>query len=153
MKLQQMSKKIFGAAFSLALVMGMGILTTDTASAQWPQWPNDQYRRNDDRDQRRRDRDDRRDDRRDGRRRSNDGYPNMGGSFDLRQTALNAGYNKGQQAGREDRNDNNRYDFRDEGDYQKASKDYSSRLGNKGLYQRYFRLAIENGYADGYQGY
>jgi hypothetical protein len=24
-----------------------------------------------------------------------DGYPNLGGSFDLRQTALNAGYNEG----------------------------------------------------------
>src|SRR5262249_15502139 len=29
-----------------------------------------------------------------------DGYPNLGGSYDLRQTALNAGYNEGSKQGR-----------------------------------------------------
>ncbi len=37
-----------------------------------------------------------------------DGYPNWGGSFDLRQTALNAGYNEGSKEGRNDRS-HNRY--------------------------------------------
>src|SRR5437764_2718065 len=32
-----------------------------------------------------------------------DGYGNQGGSYELRQTALNAGYNEGLRAGREDR--------------------------------------------------
>src|SRR5204862_7925487 len=35
-----------------------------------------------------------------------DGYPNWGGSFDLRQTALNAGYNEGSKEGRNDRDHN-----------------------------------------------
>src|ERR1044072_1818177 len=35
--------------------------------------------------------------------RNNDGYPNLGGSFDLRQTALNAGFADGGKAGRDDR--------------------------------------------------
>jgi hypothetical protein len=150
MKLQQISKRIFGAAFSLSLLLGLVIATTDTASAQWPQWPNAQNRRDRDR----RDRDDRDSNRRRGRRgNSSDGYPHLGGGFDLRQTALNAGYNKGRDAGREDRRKNDRYEFRDEGDFQKATKDYNSRLGSRGLYQQYFRLAFENGYADGYEGY
>jgi hypothetical protein len=150
MKLQSLGKKIFGAAFSLSLLLGLGMASTEIASAQYP---NDQYRR--DRDQRRQDRDYRRDDRRNDRRggRYNDGYPDLGGSFDLRQTALNAGANEGIKAGREDRRKNDRYDFRDEGAYQKATKDYSSRLGSRNIYQEYFRRAFQNAYADGYSGY
>src|SRR5436190_23396993 len=37
-----------------------------------------------------------------------DGYPNWGGSYQLRETALNAGYNEGQKQGRDDRS-HNRY--------------------------------------------
>jgi len=115
-------------------------------------------RRDDRRDDRREDRrDDRRDDRRERRqaRRGNsyDGYPNYGGSFQLRQTALNAGYNEGTKEGRKDRSKNDRYDFTDESTYQKGTKDYSSRLGDRSLYQRYLRMAFENGYNDGYDGY
>jgi hypothetical protein len=82
-----------------------------------------------------------------------DGYGNFGGSFQLRQTALNAGYNEGIKQGRDDRNRRNRSDYRDGGAYQKATKDYSSRLGDRELYRRYFRGAFENGYDDGYSGY
>ncbi|HSE25242.1 MAG TPA: hypothetical protein VLB68_26510 [Pyrinomonadaceae bacterium] len=32
-------------------------------------------------------------------------------------------------------------------------KDYSSSLGDREVYQRYFREAYEHGYADGYAGY
>jgi hypothetical protein len=117
--------------------------------------------RRDQRDDRRDRRNDRRDDRRDNRqdrreaRRGNsaDGYPDWGGSFQLRQTALNAGYNEGIKEGRKDRQKGDRFDFRDESTYQKATKDYSSKLGSKELYQRYLRLAFENGYNDGYNGY
>ncbi len=104
-----------------------------------------------------RDRDDRR---RDGdnrgyrrRGRNWDGYGNYGGSFQLRQTALNAGFNEGTKEGRKDRSHNDRFDFQDEGAYQKATKDYSSRLGDREIYRRYFREAFENGYNDGYNGY
>jgi hypothetical protein len=152
MRLQKLGRKIFAATFSLSLLLGMGVATTQTTNAQYPQWQRAQNRR--DRDQRRNDRDwdRRRNGNRNGDRRG-DGYPNLGGSYDLRQTALNAGYNKGAEAGREDQRKNDRYDFRDEGDYRNASKDYNSRLGSRGIYQQYFRLAFENGYADGYQGY
>ena len=84
--------------------------------------------------------------------RSYDGYTNYGGSYQLRQTALNAGYNEGMEAGREDRSRNERFNFADEGDYRSASKDYSSRLGDRGAYQQYFREAFQNGYRDGYYG-
>ena len=117
------------------------------------------------RQQRREIRRDRRDDRRDARRDgyydnnvynnggyNNDNYGNYGGSYQLRQTALNAGYNNGLEEGREDRNRNERFNYTDEGDYRSANKDYSSRLGDRGTYQRYFREAFQRGYRDGYQG-
>ncbi len=116
-----------------------------------------QYQRNDQRRDRREDRQDRRGDRQDRReaRRGNDrdGYPNWGGSFELRQTALNAGYNEGMKEGRKDRQKGNRSNYREKSTYQKATKDYSSKLGRKDLYQRYLRAAFENGYSDGYYGY
>jgi hypothetical protein len=96
-------------------------------------------------------RNDRNRNRRDGR--YSDGYPDLGGSFQLRQTALNAGYNDGIKEGRNDRQKRERFDFRDEGNFQKATRDYSSKLGDRSLYQRYYREAFENGYADGYGGY
>jgi hypothetical protein len=81
-----------------------------------------------------------------------DRYGNYGGSFQLRQTALNAGYNEGIKEGRKNRN-HGRHNFRDNGAYRNASKDYSSKLGNKTMYQRYYREGYENGYNDGLNGY
>jgi len=78
--------------------------------------------------------------------RDGDGYGNYGGSFQLRQTALNAGYNEGMKDYRNDRARNRNIDFRSQRTYQQATKDYSSRLGDRELYQRYFREAYENGY-------
>jgi hypothetical protein len=82
-----------------------------------------------------------------------DGYGNFGGSFQLRQTALNAGYNEGNKQGRKDRNKRNAYVFQGQSAYQKGTKDYNSSLGDRELYQRYFREAYENGYSDGINGY
>ena len=82
-----------------------------------------------------------------------DRYGGYGGSFQLRQTALNAGYNNGIQEGRKDRRSSDRFDYRDEGDFRKATEDYSSRLGDRELYKRYFREGFANGYEDGYRGY
>ena len=101
-----------------------------------------------DNNRRRRDRDDR-----NRRGRDWDGYGGYGGSFQLRQTALNAGYNNGIEEGRKDRRRGERFEFRDEGDYQKATEDYSSRLGDRELYRRYFREGFANGYRAGYSGY
>src|ERR1041384_3084502 len=82
-----------------------------------------------------------------------DGYGNFGGSADLRQIALNAGYNEGEKQGQKDRNRNTNSSFQGQSAYQKATKDYSSRLGSRDVYQRYFREAYESGYSDGMNGY
>lgn len=94
-----------------------------------------------------------RNDNRDRRGRNWDRYGTYGGSFQLRQTALNAGYNEGLKVGREDRNRNRGSDFRNSSVYEAASKDHSSGLGDRELYRRYFREGFENGYDDGYNGY
>lgn len=80
-------------------------------------------------------------------------YGTYGGSYQLRQTALNAGYNEGHKQGMNDRNRGRYGDFSNNGAYRDATKDYSSRLGDRGLYQRYYREGYENGYSDGYNGY
>jgi hypothetical protein len=82
-----------------------------------------------------------------------DQYDNYGGSFELRQTALNAGYNEGIKQGRNDRKRNRNSDFRNNSAYQNATEDYSSKLGDRGLYQRYYRTGYENGYYAGVNGY
>lgn len=66
---------------------------------------------------------------------------------------MNAGYNEGIKEGRKDRNDRNRFDYRDEEDFRNANTDYSSRLGSRELYAQYFRQGFINGYTDGYRGY
>jgi hypothetical protein len=167
MKTNYLMKKIGSAIFAASLLLGIGIATSSTAQAQWQ---NDQRRdrayereqrrreRENAREQRRRNRDYNDDDYNDGygnnrRGRNSDGYGNYGGSFDLRQTALNAGFADGAKEGRKDRSRNERYDFQDEGDFQKGTRDYSSRLGDRSIYQRYYREAFSHGYADGYGGY
>jgi hypothetical protein len=130
MKIQHLPNKIAGVilGFTLLLVIGAGSSTSSRA----------QYRNND----------------QDRRGRNWDGYPNWGGSYELRQTALNAGYNEGSKEGRNDRakgRHSNRSimgpDFyQDFSAYQKATKDYNSRLGDRELYRRYFREAFQSGY-------
>ncbi|MBD0369244.1 MAG: hypothetical protein ICV60_00205 [Pyrinomonadaceae bacterium] len=84
---------------------------------------------------------------------NNGGYANYGGSYELRQTALNAGYNEGRKAGMEDRSRGRGYNYADDSNYRNADKDYNSRYGDRELYRQYFRQAYANGYADGYRGY
>ena len=45
------------------------------------------------------------------------------------------------------------FGVRDFSAYRNADKDYSSRLGDKELYRRYYREGFENGYEDGVRGY
>jgi Ni/Co efflux regulator RcnB len=84
--------------------------------------------------------------------RNGDNYGNYGGSYELRQTALNAGYNEGNKAGRNDRR-SGRYNPEGSSAYRNAMKDYNSRMGDRYAYQQYFRSAFINGYSDGYNGY
>jgi hypothetical protein len=133
MKSNQSQSRIRGAFLAFSLLFGIGIASSTTAHAQNPD-----RNRNDNGDQNRRGR-------------NWDGYGNYGGSFELRQTALNAGYNEGTMEGRKDREKGRRTDYRDQSTYQKATKDYSSRLGDRELYGRYFREAFEKAYnAEGY---
>src|SRR5215831_3182107 len=80
--------------------------------------------------------------------RSYDGYPNLGGTYELRQTALNAGYNEGLRAGRDDRRHGRYNPTR----YSNTLRDYNWRMGDRYTYQQYFMQAFQNGYADGYRG-
>ena len=106
-----------------------------------------------DRNDRNRDNDRNRNDNRQSRGRNWDRYGNYGGSYQLRQTALNAGYNEGVKQGRNDRKKGRRSNYRDFSAYQNATTDYSSKLGDRELYRRYYREGFENGYEDGWNGY
>src|SRR5258707_6142822 len=72
--------------------------------------------------------------------RSGDGYPNWGGNYELRQTALNAGYNEGAKQGRNDRNRNRGYGsgFRNNRFYRSARKGYHGKVRLPGLHSRPF---------------
>ncbi len=147
MKSSTFMKKIAGTVFAFSLLIGVGIASSVTANAQYGP---DQYRRQQDRDYRDQQRRQGRDY---GRGRNYDGYGNYGGSTEMRQTALNAGFNEGVKAGRDDRRRGKAFEYRDSSTFQKAMKDYSPRLGDREVYRQYFREAFAHGYADGYQGY
>ncbi|HSE33815.1 MAG TPA: hypothetical protein VLA93_19750 [Pyrinomonadaceae bacterium] len=159
MKINLLTKRILGVVFGISLLVGIGLASSSEVQAQYrdPYWRQEQIRRQRewDREQRRRQRQAQRG-RYDNGRYDNRGYDNLpyyGGSFDLRQTALNAGYNEGIKEGRKDRRNGDRFEYRDEEDYRNANTDYSSRLGDKELYRQYFRQGFVNGYTDGYRGY
>jgi hypothetical protein len=136
MKSNSTKNKIGVTIAVLSLLFVIGAVSRQTVQAQDRNYPYGQD--NNDRNRNRRGR-------------GWDNYPNWGGSFDLRQTALNAGYNEGMKDGTSARQKNRNYnDFRNQSAYRKATKDYSSRLGDRGLYQRYFREAYETGFNDGF---
>lgn len=122
MRIKHIPKKIAGAVLGLTLLIGIGVGASTTGQAQYRN--NDQGRRG----------------------RNWDGYPNLGGSYELRQTALNAGFNEGTKEGRNDRARNRRANYQGFSSYQKATKDYNYRLGDRELYRRYFQAAFESGY-------
>lgn len=139
MKSSNFKQKLGGTILGISVLFGIGVAPM-TVEAQGR---NDGYYGQD------RDRDG-------GRRRRGrdwDRYGRWGGSYELRQTALNAGYNEGAKEGRKDRSKGRRFSFYDKNEFQKATKDYNSRLGDRELYRRYFQQGYENGYTDAYRGY
>jgi hypothetical protein len=107
MKINLLTKRVIGFVFALSLLLGVGMTASSTAQAQNRSWEREQARRQREwerEQQRRHDRDWRDNDRR----YDNDRY-GYGGSFQLRQTALNAGYNEGIKEGRKDRRNGERY--------------------------------------------
>ena len=121
MKRRHIEKKIGGVILVFTLLFGIGLGSIATSHAR-TQVANTQDRPN------------------------WDSYPNWGGSNELRQTALDAGYNEGIKEGRNDRANGTRSNFQDFTAYQRATKGYSTRLGNRELYRRYFREAFQRGY-------
>ena len=155
-------KKLAGMLLALSLLIGIGMTSSVTTQAQWTQWPNSSRSRDYEREQRRRQRELEREQRRqqrvytqnNGRYSDNYGYGrNNGGSFELRQTALNAGYNEGIKEGRRDRQRGGYSDFGNKSSYRNATTDYSSKLGDRELYRQYYRQGFQNGYRDGMNGY
>ena len=146
MKLKKIGSGILAASF----VFLVGVSSASVQGQdRWGRSDQDQRER-----QRQWEREQRRDQRRNNRRSGrDDGYTNYGGSVQLRQTALNAGANEGIKEGRKDRSRGERFDFTDENAFRSATKDYSSRLGDREIYRRYFREAFESGYRNGYAGY
>ena len=152
-------------AFAMFLMLPTFAVATQAQDGWWRSGQNDDRRR--ERRERRRERREARRERRDDRGvyrnddyyrndgyYGNNGYGNYGGlSANGRQTALNAGYNNGIEEGRKDRQRGERFEYRDESDYQRATDDYSSRLGDRNAYMQYFRQGFANGYRAGYNGY
>lgn len=122
MKIRHIENNMAGVILGFTLLLGIGIGSSTTVHGQGGYGNQDRRNRN------------------------WDGYPNWGGSFDLRQTALNAGYNEGTREGRNDRARNRHTSFQDFSVYRKATKDYNSRFGDRELYRRYYRRAFESGY-------
>lgn len=152
MKSIHLRSRIGRALLLVALLFGMGFMPNMATRAQDRDERDRQERRDRDRDRDRRDqRDDNYNQNRRGRRW--DRYGDYGGSSQLRQTALNAGYNEGVKVGRRDYKRGRSSDYRNSSAYRNASTDYNSRLGDKELYRRYYRDGYENGYNDGYNGY
>jgi hypothetical protein len=171
MKSNSLKNKIGGAILGISLMLGIGFASSVTTQAQFrnDQWQRQQQREYE-REQRRRQREYERAQRQQQRQaqRSGYGYGNYGGynnsgygnngygygaSYEMSQTALNAGYNEGVKRGREDRSRGDRFNYADEGAYQSADKDYNSRYGDRNMYRQYFRQGFVNGYTDGYRGY
>ncbi len=146
MKTKNIKNKIAATMLGFFLLGGVSLSLSTTAQAQYPQSDRGAQDRRD----RNRGRDQDRD--RDGRGRNNDGYGNYGGSFQLRQTALNAGFNEGLKEGRNDYRRNRRRSFSDFSAYRNATKDYDRSDGSRELYQRYFREAFQKGYLAGVRG-
>ena len=66
--------------------------------------------------------------------------------------ALQAGYNEGYRAGRADREDRWRYDYRSAFAYRDANFGYDGRYIAQDEYNHYFREGFQRGYDDGYYG-
>ena len=68
------------------------------------------------------------------------------------QQAINDGYSEGQRAGRADRMDGWRADYRSSYAYQNASYGFNGYYGDRNEYAYYFRQGFRRGYEDGYYG-
>ena len=70
---------------------------------------------------------------------------------DLMRQAVNYGYQEGLRAGRADRGDDWRYDYRNSYAYQDANYGYNGYYIDQDEYNYYFRQGFQRGYDDGYR--
>lgn len=71
---------------------------------------------------------------------------------DLMRDAVRYGYSEGLRAGRADRDDGWRYDYRSSDGYVDASYGYNGHYIAHDQYTHYFRQGFQRGYEDGYHG-
>lgn len=71
---------------------------------------------------------------------------------DLLQQAIDLGYREGRRAGRADREDGWRPDYRGSYAYEDASYGYDGWYVDRSEYRHYFREGFRRGYEDGYYG-
>ena len=83
--------------------------------------------------------------RRDGR-----GYQTNQYGADILRQAANTGYQEGLQAGRADKQDNWRFDYKQSFAYEDANYGYDGRYVRQDDYNHYFREGFQRGYEDGY---
>ena len=83
--------------------------------------------------------------------------PRMGrdpyGSDRYTTPAFQNGYRDGLQKGREDGDDNDRYDVNRHSWYRSATRGYENEYGTRAEYQARYREGFEAGYGDGYRAY
>ncbi|HET8818545.1 MAG TPA: hypothetical protein VFM73_03290 [Xanthomonadaceae bacterium] len=72
--------------------------------------------------------------------------------MEILREAANDGYAEGIRAGRADRYDNWRFDYRDSWAYRNPGYGYNGRYVDPRHYQHYFREGFRRGYEDGYYG-
>ena len=78
------------------------------------------------------------------------GYGSRGGYYS---EAYDRGYREGNEKGREDAKDGDRYDPRRHKWYRDGDRGYNSRYGSRDQYKVAYRDAFERGYAEGYRSY
>ena len=71
---------------------------------------------------------------------------------DMLRQAVRDGYEEGYRAGRSDREDRWRFDYRDSFAYQDATYGYNGYYVDTNEYRYYFREGFQRGYEDGYYG-
>ena len=98
MKIRHLPNKIAGVILGFTLLLGIGVGSSTTGHAQDRNRSDDQNRRD----------------------RNWDRYGNYGGSAELRQTALNAGYNEGVREGSNDRQNGRQSNYQNSSSYQKS---------------------------------
>ena len=144
MKSKYMMSRIGTAVMGIALLFGIGMVSTASAQVQGPWGQNRDYRR--DRDQRDRDSRRNRDDRY-----GNDRY-GRGGNYGY-QVARDRGFQDGLQTGANDGSRRQSYDPQRSHYYRNATYGYDRSYGNKEAYKQAYRDGFTRGYDEGFRRY